>query len=143
MTMEPVRIRLAKPPDVWFCRFKVIASRVQVKGALIRRSPRRKELRCHLPLDPKMLFDRGDALKSVINFLSVSSDVGHAGSEIIEIAPDIREFGANWSKLFGYDGAHILLRRKAPQIILRRHVLDNVSEHLPEFLERRFLCPHT
>ena len=41
-----------------------------------------------LLLDPKMLFDRGNALKRVIDFLSVSGDVGHARPEIIEIAPN-------------------------------------------------------
>ena len=49
-------------------------------------------LRCDLLLDPKMLFDCGDALKRVINFLSVSGDIGHARFQFFEIAPNVRHF---------------------------------------------------
>ncbi len=50
-------------------------------------------------LDPKMLFDRGDALKRVINFLSVSGDVGHARFHFFDIAPNIRDFRAEDAKV--------------------------------------------
>jgi hypothetical protein len=59
-------------------------------------------------LDPKMLFDRGDALKSVINFLSVSGDVGHARFQFLDIAPNVREFCADFSEI---------LSRLVPKII--------------------------
>jgi hypothetical protein len=55
-----------------------------------------------------MLFDRGDALKSVINFLSVSGDVGHARFQFLDIAPNVREFCADFSEI---------LSRLVPKII--------------------------
>lgn len=121
-------------------------------------------LRRHFPLYPEMLFDRGDALKRVIDFLSVSGDVGHARSELIELAPNICKFRADFPEILSrlvpkfikllpkrfqlpIRRRKLILRRHLRSylgdIILGRHVFDDVREHFSDFFERRFFCPHT
>ena len=55
-----------------------------------------------------MLFDRGNALKRMINFLCVAGDVGYPRPEIIEIAPNVCEFCVDFSEI---------LSRLIPKII--------------------------
>ena len=61
----------------------------------------------------------------------------YARLQSLDIAPNVRHFRAPRPEVLRRLFAEFL------EIVLRRHVLDDVSEHLPNFFERRFLLPHT
>ena len=96
--------------------------------------------------------------------VSISGDVSHPRPVIIKIAPNICQFCADISKILSRllpkiikllpKRFQLLIRRRKlilcrhlppdiGKIIFRRHVFDDVSEHVPDFFERRFFCGHT
>jgi hypothetical protein len=94
--------------------------------------------------DPEMPFYRGKPLKRVIDFFAEAGDVLKCFSKIIEITADRPEFGFNRrhssldSSQSGLDSVESEI--KPCNILLRRHVLDNMREHLAKFVEGCFLC---
>ena len=64
------------------------------------RNPASVPLRRDLPLDPKMLFDHGDALKRMINLFAVSCRIVRPRLQSLDIAPNVRHFRAQRPKVF-------------------------------------------
>jgi hypothetical protein len=57
-----------------------------------------------------MLFDRADALKSVVDFLAEPGDVLEFFSEVVEIPADLAEFGVDRREGFRDSGADVYSR---------------------------------
>ena len=89
-----------------------------------------------MSIDPAALPDDVDALKRMINLFAVSCRIVGARLQFLDIAPNIRHFCAQRPKVLRCFFAEFL------ELVLRRYVLNDVSEHLPNFFERRFLFPH-
>lgn len=108
-------------------------------------------------------FSGSDARKRMINLFAVSCGIVGARLQFLDVAPNVRKFCADFSetlsrlvpniiKLLAKRSQLLIRRRKLilcphlspdiANIILPRHVFDDVSEHLPNFFERRFLCLH-
>lgn len=56
-----------------------------------------------------MLFDRGDALKRVVDLFAEAGDVLEFFHEVIEVVADRFKFGADGSEFFAHDRVHVVL----------------------------------
>ena len=72
-------------------------------------------------IDAEMLFNRGDALKRVIDFFLEADDVLDLFSEVVEITADRFEFRADGNKPLAHDGANVILCCHVRDVGFGRH----------------------
>ena len=83
-----------------------------------------------------MLFNLGDALERVIDLFAVADDVGDLVGELTEFGPKRLEFSFDRSELLAL--RNDVRDGKVGDVLLCRHVFDDVFEHLADFFECYF-----
>jgi hypothetical protein len=86
----------------------------------------------NITLDRLWSGGEANALKRVIDFFLEARNILDPFSEIVEIAPDRFKFALYTCQL----------PTEVRDVFLCRHMLDDMAEHIAEFLECRFLCCH-
>ena len=119
------------------------AARVFPGGPRVRRAGTRQfcGLGRDLLVEAEVLFDRGDAdfkLQALVYFVLL--ELGQLGVDAIYLPGQVGLYA-------GEPGVQLIDAAveagfELGEIILRRHVLDDVGDHFAEFFERRFLRGH-